>query len=112
VVVKQYSETGGLRWGQSFPFGANVSWPFAKLSATPSEIRIELNVFGILRRSFAFMPAELRCLRRKNGLLPFSTGIVFEHTNPTYPAFILFWTFNYQSLKQTLTRLGYQVWET
>lgn len=56
---------------------------------------------------FEFARAEVRQLRRKRGL--FSSGMVIEHAKSDYPPFILFWTFRYNKLAETLRRLGYDV---
>ena len=57
--------------------------------------------------SFSFTPVDLVGLRRKEGRLPFKTGIVFEHRNRAYPPFILFWTLKYRILKEALGDLGF-----
>ncbi len=96
-------ETGGLRWGESFWMAANATWPFATLNASPEALCIS----GIV--NLDFRKADIKAIRRKKGMLPFSTGIVIEHQKLGFPEFILFWTFRYKRLKTELTRLGFIV---
>ena len=106
-----HTERGGIRFGyqDDWFFQLNLTWPFVKLTATPSGIRISMRLLGLRRKEFTFAKSELQSIRRKCGILPFSTGIVLAHQNPDYPRFILFWTFNYQKLKTELTQLGFTV---
>jgi hypothetical protein len=41
----------------------------------------------------------------------FSTGLRIEHAISTYPQFIVFWTFGYETLKMGLESLGYEIRE-
>ena len=104
-----YRETGGLRWGRSFWFGANATWPFAKLHATTEGLTITLGLFGFLQKTFAFAKSEITAIRKKHGL--FSVGVIVEHQKQEYPPFFLFWTFHYSTLKRHLEQLGFQVAE-
>ena len=106
---KEYQQTGGLRWGESFWSAANATWPFAKLTATSGEIRLSMRFIGLMKDDFAFAKSEIDGMRRKKGILPFSTGIIIEHHKASYPRFILFWTFGYQQLKTELTELDFEV---
>ena len=109
---EEYKETGGLRWGQTFWGGMNATWPFVTLRATHDKITIRLTAMGMMTQSFDFPASMLTCIRRKRGLLPFNTGVVFEHSNPAYPPFILFWTFRYHTLKKQLADLGFDIKES
>jgi hypothetical protein len=104
-----YAETGGLRWGQSFGWAANATWPFARIHVSADHLRLSVS-FWKWKRSFDFERVEVRQIRRKRGL--FSVGVVVEHRKPEYPPFILFWTFRYEILCGALRRLGYEVAET
>ena len=106
-----YQETGGLRWGDSFWCAANVTWPFATLTASPDGLHIAVRFIGLMKNDFDFRKADIVGIRRKKSILPFSTGIVIEHNKSNYPQFVLFWTFSYQRLKTELTRLGFAVAE-
>ena len=107
LTLEEYNETGGLRWGLSFWVAGNATWPFARLHALHECIQIRLSIFGIWSRVFEFSRQEIKSIRRKRGI--WSIGIVIDHTKAEYPPFILFWTFNYSTLKQALTNLGYNV---
>ena len=111
MMMDQYIETGGLRWGASFWGGMNATWPFAKLQATSDGIVIVLNVIGMMKEKFEFSRDELKSIRKKRGIFPFNTGVVFEHAEPSYPPFILFWTFRFATLKRNLTERGFTIEE-
>jgi hypothetical protein len=101
-----YTEVGGLRWGRSFWFAANSSWPLARLEA--SRERIEIRVLGILgKETLSLRREEVLAIGQKVGL--FSTGVVITHASRPLPPFILFWTRNYGRLKAALQELGYAV---
>ena len=103
-------ETGGLRWGQSFVSGANLTWPFAQIHVSADHLRLSVAVWKLWKRSFDFDRVEVRQIRKRQGL--FNVGVVVEHGKPEYPPFILFWTFRYEILSGALRRLGYEVVET
>ena len=101
-----YVEVGGLRWGRSFWFAANSSWPLARLEV--SRDGIEIRVIGLLgRETLSLRREEILAIAQKVGL--FSTGVVIAHQKASLPPFILFWTRNYGRLKDALQRLGYAV---
>ena len=106
-VNNAYKETGGLRWGETLYRGMNASWPFAKLHASRDQIRIEVSLFWVWRRTFKFSRADIRALRRTSGTM--SVGLRVEHERFDYPPFIVFWTFQYPTLKARLGELGYEV---
>ena len=97
-----YTRTGGARLGRF-----NASWPFAKLSATSDALR--LSCFG---RNYDFPKGSIRILSRHRGI--FSTGLRIEHSNTSYPDFIVFWaslppwTSGFRNLKRHLESLGYE----
>ena len=106
----RYVETGGIRWGESFGSGANLTWPFATLSADNQEIVISYKaLFGIIRNSFRISRNNLKSIKHKKGILPFSTGVEIAHSNGEYPPYILFWSFHYQELRKQLESFGYKV---
>lgn len=110
-MAAKYQEVGGLRWGISFWRAANATWPFASLQASSEMISVTLSVFGLYKRQFEFSKAEIIGVRKKRGIFPFNTGIIFTHRKPEYPPFILFWSFSYQRLSNGLARLGFLVAE-
>ena len=106
----KYIEKGGLRWGESFGSGSNLTWPLATLSADNHEIVISYKaLFGIMKNTFSITRDQLKGLKRRKGILPFSMGVEIEHTNKDYPPYILFWSLHYEELKKQLASFGYQV---
>ena len=101
-----YFERGGLRWGHSFWLGANATWPFATLSVTPDHAEVRVGIWPLQRR-FVFDPGEVLSFRRRKGF--FSVGVQIEHRQPEYPRFILFWTFHFHRLRDTVRAMGYKV---
>ena len=104
-----YSETGGLRCGESFWFATHATWPFVTLNATSEKIVINLSVIGIIKKQMEFAKGDIKAIVKKKGMLPFNTGIVIEHSKQAYPPFVLFWTFGFGNLKQKLLELGFKV---
>jgi hypothetical protein len=105
-----HRETGGLRWGRSHGGGWNATWPFAQLRVTPEQITIQLNVLGVVRRTFTVAAGDLRQLEfvfvpRAGGIWG---GLVLLHCDPSQPAALIFWTFKPRTLKGALNRLGYR----
>jgi hypothetical protein len=94
-----FSRTGGARIGYF-----NASWPLATLSATSDTIRL-----SCLGRELLFLKSNIRSLSRHGGL--FSKGLRIEHTVASYPEFVVFWTFGFETLKRNLETLGYEIRE-
>jgi hypothetical protein len=92
-----FTQTGGARLGWG-----NVSCPFAKLSAT--EESICLSVFGGRQ---IFPKSSIRGLSRHGGI--FSTGLRIESEQMAHGKKVIFWTFDFQSLKNALEELGYKI---
>ncbi len=95
--IESYSQTGGSRL-DSF----NATIPFATIVATPAEIT--LSVFGKQHR---FEKANVQTLARHRAF--FSTGLRIEHNDSASPAFVVFWTTNFEKLANSLERLGWSV---
>ena len=100
-----YTETGGLRFGDSFWVAANATIPFAKLHVTPEHIDITLRSPISSNRSFLFRKQDVLAIRKKHGL--FSVGIEIEHQDKNKCPYILFWTFRFKKLKTSLLDMGY-----
>ena len=98
-----FTQTGGARLGMF-----NASWPFATLSATPDVLRLTC-----LGRDYSFPKGSIRSLNRHRGI--FSTGLRIEHTDSSFPEFVVFWaslffwTSGFQKLKTQLQSLGYEI---
>jgi hypothetical protein len=96
-MTSAFSQTGGARLGWF-----NVSWPFASLLATKDSLCL-----SCLGRDYTFSKSAIRSLSRHRGI--FSTGLRIEHVEPSFPEFVVFWTFCFQKLKTQLESLGYPV---
>jgi hypothetical protein len=86
-------ETGGLRWGRSHGGRWNATWPFAQLSVTSEQITIQLNVLGVVRRTFTVAAGDLRQLELRPGAGGLWGGLVLLHSDPSQTAVPIFWTF-------------------
>jgi len=103
-----HRETGGLRWGRSHGGGWNATWPFAQLRVTPEQITIQLNVLGVVRRTFTVAAGDLRQLELRPRAGGLCGGLVLLHSDPTQPNALIFWTFKTRRLKGALNSLGYR----
>jgi len=98
-----FSQTGGARLGFF-----NATYPFAILSADTEGLRL-----SCLGRNYAFSKNKIQSLSRHRGI--FSVGLRIEHSEPSYPQFVVFWasmffwTSGFQRLKAQLENLGYEV---
>ena len=106
-MVDEYTETGGLRWGKSFWYASNFTWPFATLKASRDRLIIRVGIFKLYQKTFEFSRSEIKSIKRRRGL--FSVGVMIEHSEEEYPPFILFWTFNFRNLRMRLNQLGYEI---
>ena len=98
-----FSQTGGVRLNFF-----NASWPMATLSGDKRSLylRCPAGVFS-LNKLFLFPRSHIRRLSKYRGF--FSTGLHIEHTEVSFPRFIVFWTFDFTNLKSKLMHLGYDV---
>jgi hypothetical protein len=94
-----FAQIGGARIGFF-----NATWPLARVSADRDAIVLRLFPFII---KFTFSHDSITRLSRYRGLT--STGLQIEHKVPHYPRFMLFWTFDFDTLKAELQSLGYTV---
>lgn len=98
-----FTQTGGARLGM-----LNATYPFATLSATPDALRL-----SCLGRDCCFRKDSIRRLTRHRGVL--STGLRIEHTDSSFPDFVVFWaspffwTAGFQKLKTELESIGYEI---
>jgi hypothetical protein len=107
VLDSSYSETGGLRCGQSFSLAANYSWPFAHILVTTTGITIRSSIGPFFARKLHFDRHQILSISKMDGM--WSIGIHIEHDIPEYPAFVLFCTFRFAILKANLQALGYEM---
>jgi len=98
-----FTQTGGARLGMF-----NATWPFATLSATPD--RLCLSCFG---RKYDFPKSSIRSLSKYSGI--FSTGLRIQHTESSFPEFVVFWvslffsSSGFTKFKGQLESLGYEI---
>jgi hypothetical protein len=97
-----FSQTGGARIGTSVFFALNATWPFARLTVKETELAL-----SFLWWTWILPKRSIRSLRKYSGI--FSTGLRIEHSAAGCPAFVVFWTFGFNALKQELERCGYAV---
>ena len=97
-----FSQTGGLRMGRSRLSALNASWPFASLQVQESELA--LSCFG---KHWSFPKASVLRLSKHRGV--FSTGLRIEHDLEGCEAFLVFWTFRFDRLRDELEQRGFQV---
>jgi hypothetical protein len=57
-------------------------------------------VTGMMKERFEFSRDELKLIRKKRGIFPFNTGVVFEHAKPS---------FRFATLKRNLTERGFTI---
>jgi hypothetical protein len=106
-MTTEYTEQGGLRWGQSYWVSSNVTWPFVTLRLTGEGIYIRWGLWTLASHVLEFARRDITALRKRRGL--FSQGIVIEHSRSDCPPFVLFWTLNYAALSRALADLGYGI---
>jgi hypothetical protein len=105
--VTEYSEQGGLRWGNAFFQAANASWPFARITVSAQRVRLTVKCLNLVNESFDLEKDDITAIRKIRGWL--SVGIRFEHRKPEYPPFLLFWMVRKSPLAVELRRMGYDV---
>jgi hypothetical protein len=104
-----YRGRGGLRWGNSFYYATNLSWPFATIEISPERITLTAKFFRLIDQSFELEKSDIRAIRKMGGW--FSVGILFEHRKTEYPPFLLFWMSRKNPLPAELRRMEYDVGE-
>ena len=97
VIVKS---TGGARIGWM-----NATWPFARLAASAQE----LSLSGFLLGTYTFSSGDVASLKPYGWLPVLGRGVQIIHTNPNYPAKIIFWCFGSpERLIEQIHALGFQ----
>jgi hypothetical protein len=76
-----YTARGGVRAG-----GVNATWPFAKLTASPSQLKL-----ATLIGTYEFAPNEVVSLETYGVIPVFSRGVRIAHARADYPSKIIFW---------------------
>ena len=104
---QEFTQTGGLRYGESFWYAANFTKPFAMLRVSRDAIVVSVSFFRFWQRSFTFQRSAIQRLRWRRGI--FSLGLQVEHTVAAYPPFVLFWLRDRKALALGLRDLGYEI---
>ena len=97
-----YKQIGGAAYGDSFWSSFNLTFPFASL--TISQSQLELNAFYYM---LVFPREAITRLSRYDAI--FSSGLRIEHTIERYPSYVIFWALYYGGIKKRLLEFGYPV---
>ena len=97
-----HTETGGYRVGLSFWLAFQASYPFGELEITESEL-----VLRTLVRCHRIPREHIRKLSQFRGL--FSRGLRVEHSQPSCPRFVVFWSRRVPRLLATLAEARFPV---
>ena len=100
--MEEFSQQGGGRIGRSYWWASNATWPFASLTVTRQTLTLQTPM-----KQYTFEKDAIAQLKRYQGVL--SIGLQISHTKKDYPPFIVFWSFDFGTLKSELHRLGYNV---
>lgn len=103
IMSEAYSQIGGARVGESFWVAINVTWPLAKLTVTKEGLLLVV----LWLKKFSFEWQTVLEIRTARGL--FSGGIQIVHSKTDYPAFVLFWSPDIDSIRSNLEKFGYSV---
>ncbi|NJO86834.1 MAG: hypothetical protein HC821_01915 [Lewinella sp.] len=79
-------ENGGARVG-----GRKVAWPFARLTVSPEELRLNVRLVG----KFSFTPSDVEALEALINYPLLGRGIRIHHQNPDYPELLVFYTLHH-----------------
>lgn len=82
--IKIVNETGGARIGR-----VNVTWPFASLNATETQLTLNATLIGKL----IFKPNDIKSIEVYDYFPIIGQGIKINHTIDTYKSHVVFWTF-------------------
>ena len=96
-MLNQFIQFGGVRFDT-----INATWPFAKIIVNAQ--MIEIKVFW---KRYTLHRNDIIGLRKYQGLL--SNGIIIEHSKTDLSNHIVFWSIDFEKLKQGLENLGFVV---
>jgi hypothetical protein len=99
-VNAEFEATGGARVGW-----VNATWPFAKLTASPHALSLEIGLVG----DYTFRPDQVVALSAYTMIPLLGWGIRIEHRVAHYPARVIFWSFGRpDSLLTRIREAGFQ----
>jgi len=97
--MNQFEITGGARIGK-----ANVTYPFAKLAVTGSQINLKASIIG----TFSFTPAEIISIESYHQIPIIGQGIKINHRVSDYEQKVIFWTFkNPEIVIENIRKTGF-----
>ncbi len=99
--MNAYAEIGGAKVGRNWWFGFYGTWPFAKLTVTSEGLRLRL-----LWLVYEFAKSDVLALEVRRGVLGVHE-IRIRHQITKYPRLILFWSYGFGRLRQSLHQMGY-----
>ena len=99
-----FSQRGGVRLDY-----ANSTWPYAKIAVSSESIILHEFCY-IFWKKHVFNRNEIFSLKKYHGF--FSQGLQIKHQKKECPQHVVFWTFNFKSLKMALEKNGYPVEES
>lgn len=97
-----FFQRGGLRVSPTSYNSFNATWPFASLTIDSSELGL-----ACLGKKWSIPRGAIRKLSKVNGWM--SKGLRMEHGIESYPDCLVFWTLNFDQLKEELERRGYSL---
>ena len=98
----RHVERGGYRIGLSYWLAFQASYPFGELEITQSEL-----ILRTLFRCHRFPKEHIRNLSQFRGV--FSRGLRIEHSQPSCPRFVVFWSRRVPQFLAILARAGFAV---
>ena len=104
---QEFTQTGVIRYGESYWYATNLTTPFALLRVSKDAIILSASVLRAGDCTFTFPRSAIRRLRWKRGLL--SRGLQIEHTVGEYPPFVLFWVGYRKTVAEGLRAFGYEI---
>ena len=104
---QEFTQAGGIRYGESFWYATNLTAPLALLRVSKDAIILSTSLLRVGDRTFTFPRSAIRRLRWKRGV--FSRGLQIEHTVAEYPPFVLFWVGYRKTVAEGLRAFGYEI---
>ncbi len=102
-----FEETGGIRFGESYWFSANYTFPFAKIRIFKEKIILTWGESSKIE----FRKDEIQYLEKYKGILGgiLGKGVRICHKKSRTWKFIIFWSFSVDNLLSKLKNAGYEL---